>query len=104
MTQTSPDARRPRTNADYRWTNRKVRAFIEALGQDGKVASAARAVGMTRQSAYRLKHRIPAVAEAWVKVKAVGRARRRGEPLDPALLRPQGDTLPRQGGGSGEAR
>jgi hypothetical protein len=44
-----------RCNADYRWTMPKVTAFLEALAQSGCVAEAARAVGMSRQSAYRLR-------------------------------------------------
>lgn len=47
-----------RCNADYRWTVKKVEAFLRALGRCGKVAEAAREVGMSRQSAYRLKARL----------------------------------------------
>jgi hypothetical protein len=47
----------PRCNADYRWTPAKAMAFLEALAVCGKVAEAARGVGMTRQSAYRLRSR-----------------------------------------------
>ena len=47
-----------RSNADYRWTVPKVRAFMEALAVHGSVAEAARAVGMSRQSAYRLRARL----------------------------------------------
>ncbi|HEY6817685.1 MAG TPA: hypothetical protein VI168_19285 [Croceibacterium sp.] len=43
MTRTSPDSRPPRPSAEYRWTNRKAHAFLDALAQHGKVAAAARA-------------------------------------------------------------
>jgi hypothetical protein len=79
MTHAPPDARTPRTSAEYRWTPSKAHAFIEALALHGKVAAAARAVGMTRQSAYRLRDRVPQVADVWVRAQAVGRARRRGK-------------------------
>lgn len=89
MTHTPPPARPPRPTSEYRWTPSKARAFIEALAQHGKVAVAARSVGMTRQSAYRLRDRIPQVAEVWPRAQAAGQARRRGKvTLPPA----QGDT------------
>ncbi len=47
-----------RCNADYRWTMPKVTAFLKALAQCGSLASAARAVGMSRQAAYRLRARL----------------------------------------------
>jgi len=86
-------ARPPRPHAEYRWTNRKAHAFLDALARHGKVAAAARAVGMTRQSAYRLRERVPIVAEGWARAQAIGRARRGKATVPPA----QGDTL-------GEAR
>jgi len=79
MTPTPPDARAPRPSAEYRWNPHKAHAFIEALASHGKVAVAARSVGMTRQSAYRLRDRVPQVAEVWAQAQAVGRARRRGK-------------------------
>jgi hypothetical protein len=45
-------------NADYRWTAPKVVAFLEALARCGQVAEAARAVGMSRQAAYKLRARL----------------------------------------------
>ena len=63
MTHATPDSRPPRLRAEYRWTNRKAHSFLDALAQHGKVAAAARAVGMTRQSACRLGQRIPVVAD-----------------------------------------
>ena len=61
MTHATPDSRPPHPRAE--WTNRKVHAFPDALAQHGKVAAAARAVGMTRQPACRLRQRIPVVAD-----------------------------------------
>ena len=55
----APPARKPRrANADYRWTVPKVTAFLEALALCGRVAEAARSVGMGRQSAYKLRARL----------------------------------------------
>lgn len=52
-------ARKPRRcHADYRWTAPKVIAFLDALAQSGRVDEAAAAVGMGRQSAYRLRRRL----------------------------------------------
>ncbi|MGN6500120.1 MAG: hypothetical protein ACTHKM_08225 [Tsuneonella sp.] len=54
-----PPARKPRQcNADYRWTVPKVMAFLDALARCGHVAEAARAVGMSRQAAYKLRARL----------------------------------------------
>lgn len=47
-----------RCNADYRWTEPKVLAFLAALAESGRVADAARAVGMSRNSAYRFRARM----------------------------------------------
>ena len=49
------------------WTSERQRAFIDALGICGLVAAAARAVGMTPKSAYRLRARADAAsfAAAW---------------------------------------
>jgi hypothetical protein len=60
MDQPAPDTARPprRSNADYRWTVPKVTDFLEALSRTGKVAEAARSVGMSRQAAYRLRARL----------------------------------------------
>ena len=54
-TRTPSAARLPRTNADYRWTVAKAAAFLDALALCGKVAEAARSVGMSGTSAYRLR-------------------------------------------------
>ena len=49
------------------WTVEKQRDFIDALGQCGSVAAAAGAVGMSRESAYRLRARPDAAGfrQAW---------------------------------------
>ncbi len=54
----SPSRRSRRCNADYRWTLPKAMAFLRALAESGSVTEAARAVGMSRQAAYRLKARL----------------------------------------------
>jgi hypothetical protein len=59
-----PVRRRPRYDG---WTEEKQRRFIEALADTGLVSSAAKAVGMSRESANRLR-RAPhgaAFARAW---------------------------------------
>ncbi len=104
MTHSPSDSPPARPFAEYRWTSRKALAFLDALAQHGKVAAAARAVGMTRQSAYRLKARVPVVAEGWSRAQAIGRAVRRDERPDPALSSPKSVTLRSQGDSSGEPR
>ena len=59
-----PVRRRPRLDG---WTEEKMRRFIETLADTGQVSLAAKAVGMSRESAYKLK-RAPhgaAFARAW---------------------------------------
>ncbi|HEY0625111.1 MAG TPA: hypothetical protein VGD10_00100 [Allosphingosinicella sp.] len=59
-----PVRRRPRFDG---WTEEKQRRFIEVLADTGLVSAAAKAVGLSRESAYRLK-RSPhgaAFARAW---------------------------------------
>jgi hypothetical protein len=92
MTHPAPDSRPPRPRAEYRWTNRKAHAFLDALACHGKVAAAARSVGMTRQSAYKLRDRVPVVAEGWARAQALGRERRRSGRGKATLSRLQGDT------------
>lgn len=50
-------APKPRHNA---WTQTKMAAFLRELAASQSVAGAARSVGMSRQSAYRLKNRLAA--------------------------------------------
>ncbi len=93
MPPTPPFTRPPRPTAEYRWTPRKAHAFLDALAEHGKVAAAARSVGMTRQSAYRLRDRVSVVAEAWPRAQALGRARRLSGRAGKATGSPaQGDT------------
>lgn len=58
------------------WTPARQRAFIDALGLCGMVAAAAREVGMTPKSAYRLRQRAGAesFAAAWDVAVGQGRA------------------------------
>ena len=64
----------------YHWTTLKARVFLGALADVGRVSDAARAVGMGRQSAYRLRARLGEdglFARAWDEAQAQGRAKRR---------------------------
>jgi hypothetical protein len=59
-----PVRRRPRHDG---WTEEKQRRFIEVLADTGLVGAAAKAVGMSRETAYRLKRSVhgAAFARAW---------------------------------------
>ena len=59
-----PVRRRPRLDG---WTEEKQRRFIEVLADTGQVGLAAKAVGMTRETAYRLRRSEhgAAFARAW---------------------------------------
>ena len=48
----------PAVPPEDRWTKRKMAEFLRMLGATQCVASAARAVGMSRQSAYKLRNRL----------------------------------------------
>lgn len=74
----SPD-RPPLPDPAYHWTTRKALVFLGALGDLGRVSEAARTVGMSRQSAYRLRERLGehgVFAQAWDQALARGRERR----------------------------
>lgn len=61
----------------YHWTTLKARVFLGALADLGRVVDAAHAVGMSRQSAYRLRERLGeggAFARAWDQALGLGRA------------------------------
>ena len=58
-----------------RWTGDKAATFLKLLARSGKVAECARAVGMSRQSAYRLRARAPNFSDCWD--MAMGEAERR---------------------------
>ena len=80
----------------YHWTTRKARVFLGALADLGRVADAARAVGMSRQSAYRLRQRLGEdglFAQTWDRAQAAGRAKRRSaRPMArKATFRPEDD-------------
>lgn len=69
-----------RANADYRWTSPKAIAFLDALAAGESVAAAARLVGMSRQSAYRLRARAGGrFAQGWDLARRAGHARRAAE-------------------------
>src|ERR1700712_2317445 len=90
-----------RSNADYRWSRTKIIAFLQALPATLSVAAAARSVGMSRQSAYRLRARLgPGFGAVWDDGLALGlTARRAGNARGgrsagmsaPAPSIPQGD-------------
>ena len=86
-----PDAPAPDTAArssaqspdNARWTGARASAFLRLLARSGKVEPCARAVGMSRQSAYRL--RPPLFPQYWdmamdeaASRQASARKRRRG--------------------------
>ena len=74
MTEPTPHRSPRRCNADYRWTGPKVVAFLKGLALTGSVAEAARRVGMSRQSAYRLRaRRGPQFAAVWDEGVALAR-------------------------------
>ena len=63
----------------YHWTTVKARVFLGALADLGRVSEAARVVGMSRNSAYRLRERLgegSLFARAWDRAQEEGRARR----------------------------
>jgi hypothetical protein len=83
----------------YHWTTRKALAFLGALAERGRVSEAAQAVGMSRQSAYRLRGRLGecgTFARAWDQAQAQGREHRRARrrpPRKATPLSPEGDVF-----------
>ncbi|MGZ3233630.1 MAG: helix-turn-helix domain-containing protein [Croceibacterium sp.] len=80
----------------YHWTTLKAQVFLGALADLGRVGEAARVVGMSRQSAYRLRERLGEgglFARAWdqaeIEGRAKGRARRRARKT--TVLPPESD-------------
>jgi hypothetical protein len=65
----------PSRNASAGWCVERQRAFLEVLAETGSVHSAAAAARLTARSAYRLRARSPAFAQAWNTAQqlAVGR-------------------------------
>ena len=77
---TRPPDKSSLPDPSYHWTTRKASVFLGALADLGRVAEAARAVGMSRQSAYRLRERLgegALFARAWDRAMAEGREKRR---------------------------
>lgn len=82
-----------RSNADYRWSRLKIIAFLKALPATLSVTEAARSVGMSRQSAYRLRARLgPGFGEVWDDGLALGLTLRRSGIAAAGGTAPQGDT------------
>lgn len=48
----------PEVEPEDRWTRRRMADFLRVLGAQQSVSAAARAVGMSRQSAYKLRNRL----------------------------------------------
>ena len=93
MSQPAPD-KSSLPDPSYHWTTLKAEVFLGALADLGRVGEAARAVGMGRQSAYRLRQRLgegslfarawdAALAEGGARRRAVGRSRRKATILPP---------------------
>ena len=63
----SGQAGKPRPPRRHEWTRARMAAFLDALRATQSVSWAARAVGMGRQSAYKLRKRMAAqpFAAAW---------------------------------------
>ena len=59
-----------------RWTHEKAARFLKLLARSDKVAPSARAVGMSRQSAYVLRARAPTFASLWDHAMAEARKQR----------------------------
>ena len=77
-----------------RWTGEKASAFLKLLARNGSVASSARAVGMSRQSAYRLRARAPRFAAFWNSALEVARNTRASSRKGRAAVHPLLDTAP----------
>ena len=75
------------------WTPARQRGFIDALCTIGQVTAAARHVGMTRKSAYRLRERKGAegFAAAWDQAQDIGRCHVYDRAIERAVY---GVTLP----------
>lgn len=76
------------------WTERRQRDFITALAAMGSVLHAARAVGMTKRSAYQLRNRAGAesFANAWDEAHSLGYTKAFDQALERATI---GVTTPR---------
>jgi molybdenum-dependent DNA-binding transcriptional regulator ModE len=91
MTHASTLFRSTRPNSEYRWSPSRALAFLEALARCGSVAGAARAVGVSRNSAYRLRERAPAFAEGWLLAQRLGLARGAAPKMTPVADKVTGE-------------
>ena len=66
----SGQAGKPRPPRHDEWTRAKMVAFLRELAASQSVSQAARAAGMGRQSAYKLRQRVRGFAAAWDEVAA----------------------------------
>ncbi|HWK42055.1 MAG TPA: hypothetical protein VNR60_09005 [Croceibacterium sp.] len=105
MTHASSPSRPPRSNSEYRWTDARALAFLEELARSGSVADAARAVGVSRNSAYRLRARAPVFAEGWEVAQRAATARLRQGIVAARSLQGDGPVTPRwRQGDAGSAK
>ena len=84
----------PSPDPAYHSTTRKALVFLGALAEFGRVSEAARAVGMSRQSAYRLRTRLAGrgpFGRAWDRALAEGLERRRARSRKATPLPPEDD-------------
>lgn len=85
MESTCPPVR-PRYRSDG-WTPARRTAFVDLLEQDCTIEAAARAVGLSRQTAYATRARSPEFAAAWDAALAGARAARiAASPSKPGVL------------------
>ena len=78
-----------KTPDNTRWTGEKASTFLKLLARSGKVAPSARAVGMSRQAAYRLRARAPRFAEFWDRaMQAAQRQRNHSDNSSPRGRKP----------------
>ena len=77
-----------------RWTGEKASAFLKLLARNGSVAASARAVGMSRQSAYRLRARAPRFAAFWDSALEVARNTRASSRKGQRAVHPLLDPAP----------
>ena len=92
-------------SAHRRWTGERAVSFLKQLGEHGNAARAARAVGMSRKSAYALRARAPEFAKAWAIALADARLmreveRHRRKAVHPLLDKRASITRARQGDAS----
>ena len=84
--------RRPHRSGE--WTFDKAVTFIVTLAAMRSVTLAARRAGMSRKSAYALKHRDPTFAVAWAAAVRAPEGDKVDEVHEPPVSTGQGDALP----------